>query len=265
MTTLHSNPQKVEAEFGGAHIPSIQEATMSSLTISELIGKPHNDLLKSIRSMETAWHNVTGGNFSLSQYRDASGKSNPCYNLTKTECLYVATKFNDEARARLVVRWEELERAAQPQVPQTFAQALLLAARQQEQIEQQQKQLTQQSGQIAQLSETVTTMERRVSYLDRILDCKSTVLVKVIAQDYGMSAIAFNQLLHQLGIQYRQGDVWVLYVKYIREGYVKDVPFEYTQANGTRGVVSHTQWTQKGREFLYHFLKDKGYLPLIEQ
>ena len=33
----------------------------------------------------------------------------PCYQLTKTETLYIATKFNDEARARLVLRWEELE------------------------------------------------------------------------------------------------------------------------------------------------------------
>ena len=35
----------------------------------------------------------------------------PCYSLTKTECLYIATKFNDEARAKLVLRWEELEKA----------------------------------------------------------------------------------------------------------------------------------------------------------
>ena len=35
----------------------------------------------------------------------------PCYQLTKTECLYIATKFNDEARAKLVLRWEELEMA----------------------------------------------------------------------------------------------------------------------------------------------------------
>ena len=36
-------------------------------------------------------------------------KSIPCYSLTKTECLYIATKFNDEARARLVLRWQQLE------------------------------------------------------------------------------------------------------------------------------------------------------------
>jgi len=33
----------------------------------------------------------------------------PAFSLTKTESLYVATKFNDEARAKLVKRWYELE------------------------------------------------------------------------------------------------------------------------------------------------------------
>ena len=84
---------------------------MSSLEIAELSGKPHNDVMKAIRKMEPAWAKITQGNFSLSEYKDKTGRTLPCYELTKTECLYIATKFNDEARARLVLRWEELERA----------------------------------------------------------------------------------------------------------------------------------------------------------
>ena len=61
--------------------------------------------------MEPAWVKVNGGNFSLVNYRDQKGELRPCYSLTKTECLYIATKFNDEARAKLVLRWEQLERA----------------------------------------------------------------------------------------------------------------------------------------------------------
>ena len=72
--------------------------------ISELTGKQHNDVLKTIRKMEPAWAKVTQGNFSLSTYQDATGRTLPCYVLTKTECLYIATKFNDEARAKLVLR-----------------------------------------------------------------------------------------------------------------------------------------------------------------
>ena len=82
---------------------------MTSLEIAEVTGKPHNDVLKAIRKMEPAWAKVAQGNFSLGHYQDANGQMRPCYLLTKTETLYIATKFNDEARARLVLRWEELE------------------------------------------------------------------------------------------------------------------------------------------------------------
>nr|WP_221411168.1 Rha family transcriptional regulator [Ornithobacterium rhinotracheale] len=82
---------------------------MSSREIAQIAGRPHNDVLKSIRKMERGWRNVTGGNFSLSEYTDSTGRKLPQYELTKTECLYIATKFNDEARARLVLRWEALE------------------------------------------------------------------------------------------------------------------------------------------------------------
>lgn len=83
--------------------------TMTSLQIAEITGKPHNDVLKAIRKMEDAWVKINGGNFSLVEYTDNKGEKRPCYSLTKTECLYIATKFNDEARAKLVIRWEELE------------------------------------------------------------------------------------------------------------------------------------------------------------
>ena len=84
---------------------------MTSLEIAELTGKNHFDLMRAIRKMEPAWEKVNGCKFALVEYKDAKGELRPCYQLTKTECLYIATKFNDEARAKLVLRWEELERA----------------------------------------------------------------------------------------------------------------------------------------------------------
>ena len=91
------------------------EQTMTSLEIAELTGKNHFDLMRAIRKMEPAWEKVQGCKFALLSrtYNLPNGgtKEVPCYVLTKTECLYIATKFNDEARAKLVLRWEELERA----------------------------------------------------------------------------------------------------------------------------------------------------------
>ena len=69
-------------------------------------------VMEAICKMEPAWMKVAESNFRLGSYKDANGQLRPCYQLTKTECLYIATKFNDEARAKLVLRWEELERAA---------------------------------------------------------------------------------------------------------------------------------------------------------
>ena len=73
---------------------------MTSLEIAELTGKQHKDVLKAIRNMEPGWEKVAGRKFALGSYKDLNGQFRPCYQLNKTECLYIATKFNDEARAK---------------------------------------------------------------------------------------------------------------------------------------------------------------------
>ena len=76
--------------------------TMTSLEIAELTGKQHKDVMKAIRNMEPAWVKVQERKFALLsrtyQLPNGGTKEVLCYVLTKTECLYIATKFNDEAR-----------------------------------------------------------------------------------------------------------------------------------------------------------------------
>lgn len=90
--------------------------TMSSREIARIVGKPHNDLMKAIREMEKAWERTTGKNFPIVNYQQIMGngavREFPEYQLNKMECLYIATKFNNEARARLIIRWAELEEKA---------------------------------------------------------------------------------------------------------------------------------------------------------
>lgn len=75
--------------------------------------------------MEPAWKKVSERKFALAEYQDEQGKPRPCYSLNKEECLYIATKFNDEARAKLIKRWKELEEQHQkPSVPQNYLEAL---------------------------------------------------------------------------------------------------------------------------------------------
>lgn len=95
--------------------------TMSSREIANITGKPHGDVLKAIRAMEPAWEKVGQGKFSLTYSADKQNKKQPMYILSKSECLYVATKFNDEARAKLVIRWEQLETVNVSQLNQLTA------------------------------------------------------------------------------------------------------------------------------------------------
>ena len=64
---------------------------MTSLEIAQLSGKNHKDVLKAIRNMEPGWVQIAGRKFALGSYKDANGQMRPCYQLTKTLCLYHLT------------------------------------------------------------------------------------------------------------------------------------------------------------------------------
>ena len=241
--------------------------TMTSLEIAEVTGRNHKDVMRSIREMEEAWVKVNGRKFALVEYKDAKGKMRPCYSLSKTECLYIATKFNDEARAKLILRWEELEtkEVSLIKVPATFAEALRLAADQAEKLEAQEKMLEASSKEIVELSGTIANMQPKVTYVDKILSSNETVTTTQIAQDYGQSAKSFNILLRNFGIQHKVGGQWILYAKYLPNGYVQSDTIPIEHKDGSSGSVMHTKWTQKGRLFLYEELKKHNVLPLIEK
>ena len=255
----------------GIEVLTGRKESMTSLEIAELVGREHKSVMRSIREMEEGWVKICGCKFALTsrevQQPNGGTREVPCYELTKRECLYIATKFNDEARAKLIIRWEELEtkeRTGGFVVPQTFSQALMLAAKQQEQIEEQRAALAQQGEEIVKLSNEVMTMKPKATYYDLILNNPSTVTITQIAQDYGMSAKKFNQILCDFRIQHKVNKQWILYADNINKGYVQSKPTNIPLSNGTEKVVYNTEWTQKGRIFLYEKLKQAGILPMIE-
>ena len=101
-------------------------------------------------------------------------------------------------------------------------------------------------------------------YARHILSSKQTVTVTQIAQDYGFTAVRFNELLMHLRIQHKVGGQWILYAPHVHRGYVQSFSSYYVQPDGEVQVKVHTRWTQVGRLFLYEELKKAGILPLIE-
>lgn len=114
-------------------------------------------------------------------------------------------------------------------------------------------------------SQQIAELQPKASYYDVVLNCKDLMSIGKIAKDYGKSAVWLNKWLHEKGIQYKQGDIWLLYQKYAEKGYTSTKTQSYNGNDGEIHSKVHTYWTQKGRLFLYDLLKKNGYLPLIEK
>lgn len=117
----------------------------------------------------------------------------------------------------------------------------------------------------ASAKQVIGELKPKADYTDRILSSKGTVTTTAIAKDYGMSATGFNKLLHELHVIYKIEKQWFLYAKYQAKGYTHSKTFAFRHSDGRPDCNIQTEWTQKGRLFLYEFLKGKKVLPMIEQ
>lgn len=141
---------------------------MTSLQIAEITGRRHTDVMRAIRNMEPAWD--------------------------KEECFYIATKFNDEARAKLIKRWKELEEQHQkPSVPQNYLEAL---------------------------KSLVKAEEEKLE-------------------------------LESMRIQHKVRGQWILFAQFLEGGYVHSRAVDIIRKDGQHDVKYNTEWTTKGRIFLY--------------
>lgn len=123
-----------------------------------------------------------------------------------------------------------------------------------------------------QLEMTVAIQEQQIqelkpkaSYYDLVLNCPDLLSTSVIAKDYGKSAKWLNAYLHEHGIQFKQGNIWLLYQKYAERGYTSTKTHNVNGADGQQHPKVHTYWTQKGRLFIYDLLKSDGIYPIVEQ
>jgi phage regulator Rha-like protein len=105
--------------------------TMTSREIAELTGKEHKNVLADIRKMleELVYDSADYS----AQYIDPTGRTLPCFTLPKDLTITLVSGYNVQMRYAITKRWMELEARQAPALPQTFAEALRLAADKEEQ------------------------------------------------------------------------------------------------------------------------------------
>ena len=204
---------------------------MTSLEIADLTGKQHKNVMRDIRNMEPAWEKVYGLKFELIEYKDQLGRLKPCYSLTKTECLYIATKFNDEARAKLVLRWEELERSLTPS-PSPMGEGSRYCLPEPKKI-------------LALADQIIGKGLRMVNE-----EAEDTLTATQVAKTFNMTVCDFNAVLKDMGIQYRRYGRWNISDDLLDRDLVSLRTHVSYSLKGEKKVRTYMTWTMKGLHYL---------------
>ena len=203
------------------------EQRMTSMEIAQLTGKQHKNVMQAIRNMEPAWEKVNGLKFQLVEYRDQKGELRPCYQLTKTECLYIATKFNDEARAKLVLRWQELE---MEDIRRKMSEVRCLP----------------EPKEILRLADEIIGEGLRM--LNE--PAEDTLTATQVAKTFNMSVYDFNCVVRDMGIQYRRHGRWNISDDLVGRDLVRLRTHVSYSLKGEKKVRTYMTWTLNGLRFL---------------
>ena len=163
---------------------ALSSLTMSSREIAALTGKRHDHVMRDIRVMLTELYGDEGiPNFGATYTHEQNGQVYPEFLLPKHETICLMAGYDVKARMTIIKRWQELESIAHeqksmPAIPQTYAEALQLAADQARLIEEQ---------------------KPKVAFVENLVERKTLMTATQVGQKHGMSAVRLNSILDEVG------------------------------------------------------------------
>ena len=226
---------------------STEVRTMTSREIAELTGKRHDNVMADTRKMLSEL-GLSSPDFS-GEYKDSTGRTLPCFNLPHRETTILVSGYSIPMRARVVDRWKELESQQGPQIPQTYAAALLEAGRLALEVEQK--------------NHLLAVQAPKVAFADRVAGDDKGVNIGNYARAVGIGQNVLFRALRDHRILMSGGNRHNLPLQdYIERGYftVK----EGTRTHNDETVPTFTPMvTGKGQQWLTRRLIDLGYLKPI--
>nr|DAD68278.1 MAG TPA: antirepressor protein [Podoviridae sp. ct4s49] len=201
--------------------------TMSSREIAELVESRHDSVKRTIeRLQEKGLIQLTP----MVEVKNHLGQIVTEYQLIKRDTYVVVAQLSPEFTARLVDRWQELENQQKPValIPQSFSEALMLAAQLQAEKEQN--------------APKVEAFDRLATATEGAMNLTNA------AKHLQMQPIAFNQFLFANGWIYKRtiGSAWIAYQDKLQRGYLEHKAHPVTQSDGTEKIYPQVLVTAKG-------------------
>ena len=209
------------------------ETTMTSNEIAELTGKRHDhvmrDIKKQLESLNIGLPKFGG------TYQNVQGKEFPCFKLDYEQTMILISGYSVELRSKVISRWMQLEQENKPQLPQSFSEALQLAADQAKQLELQ---------------------APKVEFYEKVLESNSSFTTSQIADELDITAQKLNKILKVENVIYKQSNEYHLYSKYKGKGYANIRTAPYKDSKGVVKTSHYLVWTEKGREFIHSIVSE---------
>ena len=236
----------------------------TSLIVAQVFGKEHKNVLRDIENLSCS-DNFNRLNFERITYKDVRNREQTAYEMTKDGFSFLVMGYTGEKAGQFketfINEFNKREMLLKSDDYILMRSQQILHNRL-EFAEQKVKQLEAENSDQKTL---IAKMQKGNDYLNTILQSKGTLAITQIAADYGMSAIAFNKKLNEMHIQHKVYGQWILYSEFMGKGYVHSRTISFYHRDGRPDTRLCTEFTQRGRLFLYDALKEVGVLPLIER
>lgn len=207
--------------------------TMSSRDIAELTGKRHDNVMRDARTMLAELHEEGALLKFEGSYIDPTGRTLPCFNLPKRECLILVSGYSVELRARIIDRWMELEAQVGSNVafmvPKTLPEALRLAADLADKVEEQ--------------NAVIKKLEPKADFHDAVTSAINCQTVQEAAKVLGTGQNRLFKWLRENGMLMHDNQP---YQSAIDAGYFRMVEKQYNDKRGESHTYTQTLITGKG-------------------
>lgn len=164
------------------------EVTMSSREIAELVGKEHKHVMRDLRVLSEQLGDMFEGVVQVWTHPQNKQKYEE-YAIKRDTCITLLTGYDSVSRMKVIKRWQELESAQKPAIPQTYAAALLEAGRLAMELEQAEAQLA--------------IAAPKAEFVDRYVDATGTYGFRQVAKMLSVKENWFSDFLIEKGIMYR--------------------------------------------------------------